>query len=101
MKRCRTLLFVVLLFLPIQVFAECDDPAKVAIGFSILLTVFLFLFLSFTLVTYWLVGGRKYAKRIAIFMVLSLIFGVFSITLGLLKEQSKNHIPFLQPVDCE
>jgi len=102
MKRCQPLLFVVAILLPHISLAQgelCDDPAKVLIGFGILVAVFLSMLFSLTLVAYFLIGGRKHLKKLGVLLVLSLLFGVMSVTAGLVKEYSKNNIPFLHP-DC-
>ena len=96
------MLFVVAILLPYISFAQeevCGDPAKVAIGLGMLMSVFLMILFSMLLVTYFFLGGRKHLKKIGVGLVLSLLFGVVSVTAGLVKEYSKNDIPFLHP-DC-
>ncbi len=104
MRRCRPWFFVVLLSFPYVTFAQeevCSDPAKVLIGFGILVSVFLSILCVMILIMYFSLGGRKYLKKLGFALVLSLLFGVMSVTAGLVKEYSRNTIPFLHPACLE
>ena len=101
MKRYSTLLFLVAIFTPFLAFAEeCADPAKVVIGFLMIVTLFNVGLFTLILGAYFLTGGRKLLKLWSIFIIIFLLVGVASVTAGLVKEYSKNDIPFLHPA-CE
>ena len=98
MKRYGTLLFLVAFFLPSITFAaDCVDYAKIVIGFLIIVALFNGILFALILIGYFISGGRKLLKMWAVFVIVFLLLGVASVTLGLIKEQSKNDIPFLHP----
>ena len=93
--------FVVVMFSPCVSCAQeevvCNDPAKILIGFGILVALFFVVLFTMFLIAYFSLGGRKHLKKIGVGLVLSLLLGVMSVTTGLVKEYSKNTIPFLHP----
>ena len=96
------MLFLVALFIPNISFAQaCVDYAKVVIGFLIIVSLFNVILFGLVLLGYFLSGGRRLLKLWAIFMVIFLILGIFAVTTGLVKELSKNDIPFLHPACLE
>ncbi len=99
MKWHSTLLFVMLMVFPAQAFAECVDYAKIVIGFSMFLSLLFFAIFSFVLLVYWVTGGKKNIKIFIFIVGIFCLFGVFSVTAGLVKEQN-NNISFLHPAGC-
>jgi hypothetical protein len=96
MKRYSALLFVVALFIPYIAFAQdCVDYAKIVIGFLLIVAIFNAVLFGLILGGYFLSGGRRLLKMWSTFIVIFLLLGVIGVTVGLIKEQSKNHIPLL------